>query len=147
MFSKEEAQKLREEFWIGFAEVYPRRWILHKTKIKDVTFKFYADVKVAKVMLDIASKEVSKRKIYYEKIQSLRSFALEEYLNDVQFEENCRLETGKEISRIWVELTGVSIHNRKTWQSIYDFFYEKMDKFELFFLEYEDYIKDLELNT
>ena len=45
MFSKEEVQRIKREFWITFADVHPRKWILYNTKIKDVAFKFYIDNK------------------------------------------------------------------------------------------------------
>jgi hypothetical protein len=147
MFSKEEALQIKKDFWIAFATAYPRKWLLYNTKIKDVTFKFYADNKKAQVVLDIEPKDEEKRKIYYEKIESLKNILKEEYLEDVVFERNYYLENGKIISRIWVEITEISINNRKTWEIIFDFFNEKMSAFELFFYENEDYIKDLEINT
>ena len=147
MFSKEEALQIKKDFWIAFAEEYPRKWLLYNTKIKDVTFKFYVDNKKAQVLLDIEPKDEEKRKIYYEKVESLKTILLEDYLDDVIFERNFYLETGKVISRIWVEKTGISINNKKTWPEIFDFFAEKMDAFERFFYENEDYIKDLEINT
>ncbi len=147
MFSKEEALQIKKDFWIAFAEEYPRKWLLYNTKIKDVTFKFYVDNKKAQVLLDIEPKDDEKRKIYYEKVESLKTILLEDYLDDVIFERNFYLETGKVISRIWVEKTGISINNKNTWPEIFDFFAEKMDAFERFFYENEDYIKDLEINT
>ncbi len=147
MFSKEEAIQIKKEFWIAFAEEYPRKWLLYNTKIKDVTFKFYVDNKKAQVLVDIEPKDEEKRKIYYEKVESLKTILLEDYLDDVIFERNFYLETGKVISRIWVEKTGISINNKNTWPEIFDFFAEKMDAFERFFYENEDYIKDLEINT
>ena len=147
MFSKEEALQIKKDFWIAFAEEYPRKWLLYNTKIKDVTFKFYVDNKKAQVLLDIEPKDEEKRKIYYEKIESLKTILLEDYLDDVIFERNFYLETGKVISRVWVEKTGISINNKNTWPEIFDFFAEKMDAFERFFYENEDYIKDLEINT
>ncbi|TXI65780.1 MAG: DUF4268 domain-containing protein [Flavobacterium sp.] len=147
MFSKEEALQIKKDFWIAFAEEYPRKWLLYNTKIKDVTFKFYVDNKKAQVLLDIEPKDEEKRKIYYEKVESLKTILLEDYLDDVIFERNFYLETGKIISRVWVEKTGISINNKKTWPEIFDFFAEKMDAFERFFYENEDYIKDLEINT
>ncbi len=147
MFSKEEALQIKKEFWIAFAEEYPRKWLLYNTKIKDVTFKFYVDNKKAQVLLDIEPKDEEKRKIYYEKVESLKTILLEDYLDDVIFERNFYLETGKVISRVWVEKTGISINNKNTWAEIFDFFAEKMDAFERFFYENEDYIKDLEINT
>ncbi|MCA1967379.1 MAG: DUF4268 domain-containing protein [Flavobacterium sp.] len=147
MFSKEEALQIKKDFWIAFAEEYPRKWLLYNTKIKDVTFKFYVDNKKAQVLLDIEPKDEEKRKIYYEKVESLKIILLEDYLDDVIFERNFYLETGKVISRVWVEKTGISINNKNTWPEIFDFFAEKMDAFERFFYENEDYIKDLEINT
>ncbi|HBD25795.1 DUF4268 domain-containing protein [Flavobacterium sp.] len=147
MFSKEEALQIKKDFWIAFAAEYPRKWLLYNTKIKDVTFKFYVDNKKAQVLLDIEPKDEEKRKIYYEKVESLKTILLEDYLDDVIFERNFYLETGKVISRVWVEKTGISINNKNTWPEVFDFFAEKMDAFERFFYENEDYIKDLEINT
>ena len=147
MFSKEEALQIKKDFWIAFAEEYPRKWLLYNTKIKDVTFKFYVDNKKAQVLLDIEPKDEEKRNIYYEKVESLKTILSEDYLDDVIFERNFYLETGKVISRVWVEKTGISINNKNTWPEIFDFFAEKMDAFERFFYENEDYIKDLEINT
>ena len=147
MFSKEEALQIKKDFWIAFAEEYPRKWLLYNTKIKDVTFKFYIDNKKAQVLLDIEPKDEEKRKIYYEKVESLKTILLEDYLDDVIFERNFYLETGKVISRVWVEKTGISINSKNTWPEIFAFFSEKMDAFERFFYENEDYIKDLEINT
>ena len=147
MFSKEEAQQIKKEFWTAFAEAYPRKWLLYDTKIKDFSFKFYVDNKKAQVLIDIAPKDEEKRKIYYEKIESLKTILLEEYLEDAIFERNFYLENGKCISKIWVEKTGISLFNKASWDEIFDFFSEKMDAFERFFYEYEDYIRDLEINT
>jgi hypothetical protein len=147
MFSKEEALQIKKDFWIAFAEEYPRKWLLYNTKIKDVSFKFYVDNKKAQVLLDIESKDEEKRKIYYEKIESLKNIILEDYLDDVIFERNFFLENGKSISRVWVEKLGISINNKNSWPEIFDFFAEKMEAFERFFYENEVYIRDLEINT
>jgi hypothetical protein len=147
MFSKEEALQIKKDFWIAFAEAYPRKWFLYNTKIKDVTFKFYVDNKKAQVLLDIEPKDEEKRKIYFEKVFSLKTILLEEYLEEAIFERNYYLESGKVISRIWVEKTDISINNKNNWEAIFEFFNTNMDAFERFFYENEDYIKDLEINT
>lgn len=146
MYSKEESQKIKKEFWTEFASVYPRKWILYDTKIKDFSFKFYVDNKKAQVLIDIEPRDDEKRKIYFEKIESLKTILIEEYNLEAVFDRNYHLETGKIISRIWIEKKGISLNNRDTWQSIFDFFYDNMDALERFFYENEDYIKDLEMN-
>lgn len=99
------------------------------------------------MLLDIEPKDEEKRKIYFEKVFSLKTILLEEYLEDAVFERNYYLESGKIISRVWVEKTGISINNKNTWEAIFEFFNDNMDAFERFFYENEDYIKDLEINT
>lgn len=147
MYSKEEALQIKKDFWIAFAAEYPRKWLLYNTKIKDVTFKFYVDNKKAQVLLDIEPKDENKRKVYYEKVESLKKMLLEDYLEDAIFERDFYLENGKIISRVWVEKSGISINNKNYWNAVFEFFNEKMDAFERFFYENEDYIKDLEINT
>ncbi len=147
MYSKEEALFIKKEFWSEFAAAYPRKWVLYNTKIKDVAFKFYIDNKKAQVLLDIEPKEEELRKIYYEKIESLKKILHDEYLSEAILNRNYYLENGKVISRIWVEKLEVSLNNKSYWPVIFDFFSETMSQFENFFYEYEDYIKDLETNT
>lgn len=147
MFSKEEAILIKKEFWKTFADEFPRKWLLYNTKIKDFSFKFYIDNKKAQVLLDIEHANEDLRKIYYEKIESLKTIILEDYLEDAVFERNYYLENGKLISRIWVQLDNVSVNNKNTWNEIFNFFNEKMSSFELFFYEYEEYINDLDINT
>lgn len=148
MFSKEEAARIKKEFWTEFAHTYPRKWLLYDTKIKDFSFKFYVDNKKAQVTLDIEPRDDEKRKIYYEKIESLKTILHEDFLPEAIFERNFYLDNGKIISKIWVEKTGgISLYNKNTWPEIFDFFYDQMDQFERFFYEYQDYISDLEINT
>jgi hypothetical protein len=77
----------------------------------------------------------------------LQTILHEDYLPEAILERTFYLDNGKIISRVWVELLQVSLNNQNTWPSIFDFFSTQMDLFEAFFLEYEDYIRDLELNT
>jgi hypothetical protein len=145
MYSKEETQRLKREFWIAFAEKYPRKWLLYDTKIKDFSFKFYVDNKKAEVLIDIEPRNDYKRIAYFEKLQALKTILEDEFISNLVFEKNYYLENGKTISRIWVEKEGVSVSNRNYWDVIFDFFNEKMNAIELFYAEYDEFIKDIEL--
>jgi len=144
MYSKEETQKLKREFWVTFAEKYPRKWMLYDTKIKDFSFKFYVDNKKAQVLIDIEHRNNEKRIAYFEKLEALKNILEEEFITDLVFEKDYVLENGKTISRIWVEKTAVGFSNRNHWDSIFDFYNEKMDALERFYLEYDEFIKDIE---
>ena len=143
MYSKEETQKLKREFWVAFADKYPRKWILYDTKIKDFSFKFFVDNKRAQVLIDIEMRDAEKRMTYFEKLESLKSILEDEFVKDLVFESKFTLESEKTISRIWVEKLNVSVSNKNNWDEIFDFFNEKMNMLEMFYLEYDDYIKDV----
>ena len=88
-----------------------------------------------------------KRPAHIGETELLEKVNIEEFLPEAILERNFYLENGKCISRIWIEKTGLSINNKKNWEAIFDFFNESMSAFEHFYLEYEEYIKDLETNT
>ncbi|MCG2462430.1 DUF4268 domain-containing protein [Flavobacteriaceae bacterium F89] len=141
MFSKEESKQLREEFWIAFRKSFPKNWILYDTKIKDFTFKFYFDTKKAMVTLDVEPQGLEKRMELWEKLVSLKSILISDYLPNAVFEDYFVLDNQKEISRIYVDKVNVSIHNKNTWRETMEFLKENMIQFEAFFEEYEDILK------
>ena len=86
MFSKQEAQQLKKDFWIAFGKSFPRKWLLYDTKIKDFSFKFYADNKKAEVSIDIEMKDE---------------------VGEFDKDELYTLENRKVISKIWVSKENV----------------------------------------
>jgi len=138
MFSKEESRLLRHEFWTSFGKSFPRKWILYDTKIKGFSFKFHFDTKTALVAIDLED-DLENRIKYLEKLLSLQSVLIEDYLPDAIFEETYLLDNDKEISRVYVPLDKkVSIHNKNTWCDVMEFFNKNMSLFELFFEDFRD---------
>lgn len=142
MFSKEESKKIRQEFWTTFGKEYPRKWLLYNTKIKDISLKFTFTTKRAQVSVDIEHYDTLIREYYYDKFLSLKNILISEYLQHIVFDSTYKLDNGKVISRVYVELEDVSIHNRNTWKPTMNFLYENMLKLETFFLEYKDFISE-----
>lgn len=146
MFSKEEAATLRKDFWISYGKSFPRKWLLYNTKIKGFSFKFYADSKTALVVLDIEPNSETKRELLYEQVVALKTILTEEFLPEIIFDQQYILENGKQISRVYVQLDSkFSIYNKDTWGSAYSFFNTSMEQFELWFYEYEDFIKQADI--
>lgn len=138
MFSKEESKQLRQDFWVAFGKSYPRKWIRYDTKIKGLYLKFHFDLKVAQVSMDIETSDLGQRIQLWEKLVSLKSILIDEFLPEAQFEDSFLLENHKEISRIYIQKEGVSIHNKDTWQETMVFLNDQMGLLENFFLEYKD---------
>ncbi|WP_394750078.1 DUF4268 domain-containing protein [Spongiimicrobium salis] len=142
MFSKSESKQLRQDFWIAFGKSYPRKWILYHTKIKGLAFKFHFDLKMAMVSLDVDSPDLERRISLWEKLISLRTIFLENHHREAIFEDCYILENHKEISRIYVCLDKVSIHNKNTWQEVMIFLSVTMDAFEAFFNDFREILED-----
>jgi hypothetical protein len=140
MFSKEESKRLRQDFWIAFGKSYPQKWILYNTKVKGLAFKFHFDTKKAMVSVDVEHTDLEKRIKLWEKLTSLKSILLEDYLLELSFEDSYILDNQKEISRIYIEKKGVSIYNKNSWQETMIFFHSNMLQFEAFFIEFRDII-------
>ena len=142
MFSKDESEKLRTQFWTSFGKSFPKKWLLYNTKIKGFAFKFFADRKKAMVCLDIDMKNTDLRLQYYNKILSLKNILTNQYIKDIIFDDDYILDNGKSIIRIYIPLSKkFSIHNKNSWRDAYEFFVLNMNQFELFWYEYEDFIK------
>lgn len=140
MFSKEESRKLREEFWIAFGKSFPYKWTLYKTEVKGLSFKFHFDLKMAMVSIDVDSDFEQRIKVW-DKLIALKSILIDEFLPEANFEDFYILKNQKEISRIYVELNNVSIHNKNTWRQTMEFLNNNMLQIEKFYLEYKDFIE------
>ena len=98
---------------------------------------------MALVTLDIEPKNQTKRELLYLQVKSLQQVTEKEYISNIIFEENYVLETGKVISRIYVKSNqNFNIYDKNSWSTAFEFFNEKMTEFELWFYEFEDYIKE-----
>lgn len=137
MFSREESKKLRQDFWIAFGKSYPRKWILYNTKIKGLALKFSFDLKKASVSIDVEHDDLERRIELWEKLLSLKTILKDDFLKDAQFEDAFILKNQKEISRIYVQIQDVSIHNKNTWQETMVFLNKNMQQLEIFFEEYK----------
>jgi len=131
MYSKEESKAMRLEFWDRFKTLSARRrarkklpgnWILTRTGIKALNLRFHVDRKVALVGIDLETKNMDKRLELFEKLEYIR-------------------ENGKSVSRIYMQVEGVDIYDRNTWQAAHQFMFDRMMTLESFYLEYRDYFK------
>ncbi|WP_438963002.1 DUF4268 domain-containing protein [Nonlabens sp.] len=141
MYTKEEAKQIRQQFWTMFGKRYDRKWLLYHTKIKDLVLKFSFEDRRALVSIDIEHEDSFYRDYYFEKMVSLQAILKEEVSQDIILDPDYVLESGKHIARIYVMLEGVKIQKKTQWPKVYEFFYEHMDKLELFFWEYKDFIE------
>ncbi|SFR80975.1 MULTISPECIES: DUF4268 domain-containing protein [Maribacter] len=139
MFSKEDSRKLREEFWIAFGKSFPNKWTLYKTKVKGLSFKFHFNLKMAMVSIDVDS-DLEQRVKVWDQLVALKSILIDEYLPEAIYEDFFILDSQKDISRVYVQINDVSIHNKNTWRQTMEFLNTSMYQIESFYEEYKDII-------
>ena len=104
MFSKEESQRMRQEFWTSFGKSFPTKWTLYNTKIKGFSFKFYFDTKKAMVLVEIDG-SLDHRVKYFEKMQFIR------ILSNLKTEKRFPVYLSKNKESAFT----IGIHGRKQW--------------------------------
>lgn len=152
MYSKEEIKKLRLSFWELFGkrcEAHPelqyrkRKWMLHRTKIKDIALRFEVSREDAKVILELGSKSENLRFKAYEFLEKYKVVLEEGFENGLIWEfYHEREDSGKEICRIYAQLDGVDFHRQNQWPDIFNFYIENMLKLETNFLEIRDLLQE-----
>ena len=108
-----------------------------------MSFKFFVDNTKAQVIIDIEHRNDEKRIAYFEKFESFKTILQDDFIKNLVFNKSFTLESGKIISRIWIEKLDISVSKRNDWNNIFEFFYENMNALEMFYLEYGDIIKDV----
>jgi hypothetical protein len=150
MYTKEESKALREEFWNTFNALskmkrlrkkLPGEWVLTQTGVKALNLRFHVDRKVAQVGIDLETRNMDRRFELYEKLESVKK-VMEEAMNEpLIWELEYIRENGKSVSRIYLQMDGVDIYNKETWQAGHQFMFDRMSKLEAFYLEYRDFFK------
>ena len=131
MYSKNESAQLKEEFWTTFGKYMTPilsadgtrvNWVNYKTGEKHIYFKMQADASRAVISVEIAHTDIKLQQLYFEQfklVENVLSASLEEEwtwaLHDVD-------EYGKVISRIYKELSPISILNKNDWPQLISFF-------------------------
>ncbi len=152
MYSKEDIKKLHIDFWELFRKrcaVHPvlqqkkKNFILHRTKIRGVAFRFDVNRKNAKVILEIHHRNEDTRLMAFEIIERYKVILEEGFENGLTWEfYHQREDSGQEVCRIFTMLENVDIHNRNQWPDIYNFFIENMLRMEENFAQISDIVRE-----
>ena len=131
MFARDEASRIKEEFWTTFgkymspipsAEGFKINWVNYHTKLKDVYFRMDTGRKAAVVSISIEHRDPAIQELYFEQFLELKSLLHATLEEEWQWQLHGPVEEGKVISRIYTELPDVSIFNRDHWPELISFF-------------------------
>lgn len=130
MYSKEEASKIRQQFWITFgkymkpipaADGLPINWINYKTGVKNIFFKMNADQKYTTIAIELTAVDEIVRTIYFEQFEAFRTLLNDALGEEWEWEAYAVNEFGAPLSRISKTLSGSSIFNQQNWPTLISF--------------------------
>jgi hypothetical protein len=145
MYSKEEEKKLRLEFWTSFGrwcKLAPqlkgrkKSFILHHTGIADIALKFETTRREAVVMVELSQSDEGKRLHAFEVLEKYKPMIEKGFPDGLVWDFYAeKKETGKEVCRIYTDLSPADYLQKKYWPAIFNFFIDNMTILERNFLE------------
>jgi hypothetical protein len=141
MFTREEASRIREEFWTTFgrymspvlsAEGLKVNWVNYHTGLKDIHFRMDAGPKLATISISIEHRDAGIQELYFEQFEELKIFLHETLGEEWTWQLHIPVGEGKVVSRIYKETVGVSIFNKDHWPELISFFKPRMIALDAF---------------
>lgn len=130
MYSKQEAARLKKEFWtilgkylapIPSSDEEKVNWMNYKTGEKDIYFRMNADTKKASISIELTHKDPVIQEFYYSHFISLKP-VFEEFAGSWKWKLLKLDSNGQLVSIICREKTGLNILKKEDWPELITFF-------------------------
>lgn len=131
MYTREEASQLKQAFWTAFGQYLAPHfssdgmkvnWVNYKTGLKDVYFRMHADNKKGFIAIELTHPDPDIQELFFEQFLELKNL-LHEYVGEEwEWDLHTSNEFGKTISRIYKEISGVSVFKQNDWPALISFF-------------------------
>jgi hypothetical protein len=144
MFSREQASKLKEEFWTTFgrymspvpsAEQMKVNWVNYHTRVKDVYFRMDAGNKSAMISISLEHRDHDLQEIFFDQLLEFKTLLHHMLEEEWQWEKFVKVAEGKIISRISKEITHASVHNKDQWPELISFFKPRIIALDAFWAD------------
>jgi hypothetical protein len=131
MYTREEASRIKEEFWTAFgkylspvlsAEGMKINWINYHTNLKDVYFRMDASKNSASISISIEHHDPEIQQLFFEQFEELKIVMHEILGEEWTWQLHQPVAAGKVISRIYKDVSNVSVFNKDHWPELISFF-------------------------
>jgi Domain of unknown function (DUF4268) len=129
MFTREEASRIRQEFWTVFGK-YMRpipsveglkvSWMNYHTNVKDVFFRMDAGLTSVSIYISLEQTNTITRELCFERFLLYKTALHAALQEQWDWQQHLELD-GKVVSRISKELPGVSVMNKDHWPDLISF--------------------------
>lgn len=135
MFTREETSLIKQAFWTTFgkymspipsAEGIKINWVNYHTRIKDLHFRMDAGAKLATIAIIVQHADPAIQELYYEQFLELKDLLHATLEEEWEWNLHVPGEGGKIITRIYKEISGVSVFNKNHWPELISFFKQRI---------------------
>ena len=152
MLSKEEHKLYKITFWDEFKKHMQKHrsasgkkinWLQYRTGLKNIFLRLETDKKGIRICFDIQIKEPSVREIVWEQMGELKKVLRDEMEDEGIWEEHFYNETINDFCRIYWEESSLNYLDLNHRKSIFNFFENKLIRFDRFYDNYKDILINL----
>ncbi|WP_454802699.1 DUF4268 domain-containing protein [Mucilaginibacter phyllosphaerae] len=131
MYSKDQASQLKQAFWTAFGQYMGpvlntdglrTNWINYKTGVKHIFFRMQADNKTATIAIEIAHPDPELQQLFFEQFANYKAMLYATLGEQWEWQLHTTDDYGKTVSRIFTEITSVSIFQKEDWPKLISFF-------------------------
>ena len=146
MYGKDEAKKLKKEFWTAFgmvmkphlsAEGFKINWVNYKTGVKDIWFKTQADNKTVSISINLNHKDEGIRSLYWEQFEEFKLLFHSTMEEEWSWKKSIYDGFGIEYSTIGLSTNG-NIFDKNQWQDMFAFLKPRLIKLDEFWSDAKD---------
>lgn len=140
MYSKQQASQIKQTFWTSFGQYMQPvpsaggdkvNWVNYKTGVKNIYFRLKVEKSYASISIELKQEQY----VLLQQIKPLLQTMMGEQWN---WEQRAEDESGKPISRVFIELAGVNIFNETDWPRIISFLKPRIMALDAFWTEVKD---------
>jgi len=152
MYSKEEAARLRQQFWISFGQYMKPvpsasgstvNWTNYKTGVKNIFFKMDVDGKKAFISIQLSHPDTDIRHLIFEQFEEFKLLFTNTVSEEWDWIKDATDDFGKTVSQISISITGVSIFNQEHWPTLISFFKPRIIALDEFWDNVKPVFEDL----
>lgn len=154
MFSREEAYKLKEQFWTKFGKRMKKHvsaesgqginWVNYKTFVNNINFRMEANNKFASIEIEITHRDETMRAIFYEQLTEMKNYLHNILREEWIWEEHAFNEQGHAISRVYTQIDGHNVFVNDNWNRLAQFFELRLVRLDEFWADAKETFIELE---
>ena len=152
MYSKEEAARLKQQFWISLGQYMKPvpsasgstvHWVNYRTGVKNIFFKMDVTNKKAMMSIQLTHPDADIRQLIFDQFEEFKGMLTATLGEEWDWQKDASDEYGKSLSRIWTALEGVSVFNQQHWPDLISFFKPRIIALDEFWDNVKPVFEDL----